>query len=117
MLTMFVTILSRRRLYTPASGLARALYHTNQTCEITTPEHEGVFITLAVAEQNLIELCHNIDGAFVHQIQGSFLIGFGKLVGVGEFVETLAVNPDHDPGVGQQFVIRLELASVFKLAV
>ena len=46
------------------------------------PEDEGVFIALAIAEHNLVELCHNIDSAFVHKIQGCFLIGFGELVSI-----------------------------------
>ena len=47
-----------------------------------TPEDEGVFVTLAIAEHYLVELCHNIASAFVHQIQGCFLIGFGELVSI-----------------------------------
>ena len=57
------------------------------------PEDEGVFIALAIAEHNLVELCHNIDSAFVHQIQGCFLIGFGELVSIRELVKSFAINP------------------------
>ena len=64
-------------------------------------EHEGVFIALTIAEEDFIELSHNIDCTFVHQIQSCFLIGFGKLVIVRKFVKTFAINSDNNPSIWQ----------------
>lgn len=61
--------------------------------KLCIPEDERVFVTLAIAEHYLVELCHNIASAFVHQIQGCFLIGFGELVSIRELVKSFAINP------------------------
>ena len=82
---------------------------------LTQPEHEGVLVALAVTKNNLIELVHNIAGAFVHQVQSCFLIGFGEVVSVGELVETLPVYSDYDPTVGKQPQFLLELPGVLEL--
>ena len=84
-------------------------------CVLSPPEHKGELVTLSVTKNNLIELVHNIAGAFVHQVQSCFLIGFGEVVSIGELVETFPVYPDNDPTVGQQSQFLLKLPCVLEL--
>ena len=79
------------------------------------PEDKRELVTLSVTNNNLIELVHNIAGAFVHQVQSCFLIGFGEVVSIGELVETFPVYPDNDPTVGKQPLFLLKLPGVLEL--
>lgn len=76
-------------------------------------EEEGEFVGDAVGKRYLGEGLEDRDGSGVHEGLRTEVVGFGKLMPRGEFVEAAAIDPDDDVGVGEKGVGRFKEADIF----
>ena len=50
------------------------------------PEYKAVLVALAVGEDQIHKLAHDVFGACVHEVEGALVVGLGEGVRVGELV-------------------------------
>lgn len=71
---------------------------------------------MSEGDDHVCELEHDVGGCARHQRQSTGVVGFDEIVKIGKPVETLAVDSDDDPGVGQTSSLMFEVAHVLEVA-